>query len=152
VRRRIREAFSRADDGAERCHPAVPSTSTSSRIEPSLAHVALGSMVFPRNPRRGEAGGPDDGYEPPLEVHARIASEVAAAISALRRRWAMTAQRAPHCGSETHAAARSRYRMHRDAAAGAAGCGGRARRRLACAMGRPCAGSAERGPGLPWRC
>ena len=37
VRRRIREAFSRGEEGADAAPAAMPSTSTGSRIEPSLA-------------------------------------------------------------------------------------------------------------------
>src|SRR5207249_6945746 len=77
VRRRIREAFSRGDDGVNAASAAAASTSTGSRIEPSLVQ-ARGADDLAENPRRFAAGGPDDDYAPPLEVHARIASEVAA--------------------------------------------------------------------------
>src|SRR5947208_5809830 len=77
VRRRIREAFSRGDDGVNAVSAAAASTSTGSRIEPSLVQ-ARGADAFAENPRRFAAGESDDDYAPPLEIHARIASEVAA--------------------------------------------------------------------------
>src|SRR5947199_9897376 len=77
VRRRIRDAFSRGDDGVNAASAAAASTSTGSRIEPSLVQ-ARGADALAENPRRFAAGGPDDDYAPPLEVHARIAPGVAA--------------------------------------------------------------------------
>ena len=150
VRRRIREAFSRADDGASAASPAVPSTSTSSRIEPSLA-TSRGIDGVPENPRRVEAGGPDDDYEPPLEVHARIASEVAAsdfvppvplgddgaARAAAGERNAAQPDPDIECIVTLQPA--------RPVAAGALAAGLHAR------MGRPVRWFGRRGPGLPWQ-
>jgi len=150
VRRRIREAFSRADDGASAASSAVPSMSTSSRIEPSLA-TSRGIDDVPENPRRVEAGGRDDDYEPPLEVHARIASEVAAsdfvppvplgddgaARAAAGERNAAQPDPDIECIVTLQPA--------RPVAAGALAAGLHAR------MGRPVRWFGRRGPGLPWQ-
>ena len=81
VRRRIREAFSppAAGAGAEATRDAAL-PATAARIEPSLPPTRAGNAM-PENARRDGDGGDgqdDSGYEPPLEVHARIASEMAA--------------------------------------------------------------------------
>ena len=83
VRRRIREAFSRDSAAAGPAADPASSGAVASRIEPSFAQSRPADPV-PENALRGASGEPeDDGYEPPLEVHARIASEVAAGDVAL---------------------------------------------------------------------
>ncbi len=81
VRRRIREAFAPEGGSAAAARESAVPAGSSGRIEPSLPSAAAGNSV-PENPRRAGAddGGQEDdgGYEPPLEVHARIASEMAA--------------------------------------------------------------------------
>ena len=73
VRRRIQEAFgkpARNSSGA-----AAPDAAQ--RIEPTLA-AAQGLDGMPENAARNlDAGAPDEGYEPPLAIQARIASDVA---------------------------------------------------------------------------
>ena len=69
VRRRIREAFSPRDAGAT----ATGVPASGARVEPSLSSSAVGENV-----RGPDFDAPDDsGYEPPLDVQARIASVVA---------------------------------------------------------------------------
>jgi hypothetical protein len=78
VRRRIREAFSPNAEGADAARVSVSAADTG-RIEPSLPSTRTGSAGPENAPRSdGEGDGQDGGYEPPLEVHARIASEMAA--------------------------------------------------------------------------
>jgi FtsZ-interacting cell division protein ZipA len=74
VRRRIREAFTPRDGAAT----AATATAAGARVEPTLSP----SAPVPENARRAELVAADDsGYEPPLDVQARIASEVAAKTS-----------------------------------------------------------------------
>jgi len=150
VRRRIREAFSRDESGANGAPPATPSTSTGSRIEPSLTQ-SRGADALPENPRRVDAGGSDEDYEPPLEVHARIASEVAAGD------FVPPVPLGP--GSAARAAAGERnapqpdpdiecivtMQTARPVSAGALAAGLHAR------LGRPLRWFGRRGPGLPWQ-
>ncbi|MET0683454.1 MAG: cell division protein ZipA C-terminal FtsZ-binding domain-containing protein [Casimicrobiaceae bacterium] len=150
VRRRIREAFSRGNEGADAAPAAVSSTSTGSRIEPSLAQ-SRGADGVPENPRRAEPGGRDDDYEPPLAVHARIASEVAAADFVPPAPLGL--------GSAARATAAERHSPQPDpdiecivtmqpaqpASAGALAAGLHAR------LGRPLRWFGRRGPGLPWQ-
>src|SRR5512137_553941 len=80
VRRRIREAFTRPDGDTDGAGDAALPATSAARIEPSLPPTRARDAV-PENPRRAGAEGDghgDDDYEPPLEVHARIASEMAA--------------------------------------------------------------------------
>ncbi len=79
VRRRIKEAFSpRHDDGGAPLDSRR--AEATSRIEPSIVPGQAASAP-PENARRAgpDGDGQDDaGYEPPLEIHARIASAIAA--------------------------------------------------------------------------
>lgn len=69
VRRRIKEAFSPRESGAA----ATAAHAGGARVEPSLSPSAV-----PENARRMDIDAADDsGYEPPLDIQARIASEVA---------------------------------------------------------------------------
>jgi len=78
VRRRIREAFSPNAEGADAARASASAADTG-RIEPSLPTARAGSAGPENAPRSdGEGDRQDAGYEPPLEVHARIASEMAA--------------------------------------------------------------------------
>ena len=90
---------------------------------------------IPENPPRGAAGDAqdDDGYEPPLAIQARIASDMGAdehatpRLAAGERAW----DRRRHARGDRRAqcaAARSRHRVHRHAAARPAGDRRRARR------------------------
>ena len=101
------------------------------RVEPSLASAGC---CRKRAARASVEASDDGGYEPPLEVHARIASEVAGdefvPPMPLAARGKPEVRRRP-----TSAAARSRHRVHREPAAGATHRGGRARRRTACSTG-----------------
>ena len=78
VRRRIREAFSPNAEGDDAARASASAADTG-RIEPSLPTARAGSAGPENAPRSdGEGDRQDTGYEPPLEVHARIASEMAA--------------------------------------------------------------------------
>ncbi len=145
VRRRIKEAFSRREDGAapSAAHPAA----TGTRVEPSLAPAAV-----PENVRRAELqAGDDDGYEPPLEVHARIASEVAA------DEFAPPMPLQPGVAGRAYAGDRHspqpdpeiecivNLQPVRPIVAGALAAGLHAR------LGQPLRWFGRRGPGLPWQ-
>ena len=70
VRRRIKEAFSQRDGGAV----ASGAHAGGARVEPSFSP----SPAVPENARRPDVDAEDDlGYEPPLDIQTRIASEVA---------------------------------------------------------------------------
>ena len=76
VRRRIQQAFRGANPASSR--EGGQTASPTGRIEPSFA-PGDGSTAVPENAPSGVAamgGGDDDGYEPPLAVQNRIASEV----------------------------------------------------------------------------
>jgi ZipA, C-terminal FtsZ-binding domain len=78
VRRRIEDAFGKRADGAGALQDS--SAAASGRIEPTLPS-GPGPNAVPENaPRAGgvEDSVDDGGYEPPLEIHARIASDIAA--------------------------------------------------------------------------
>jgi hypothetical protein len=145
VRRRIREAFSQRDDGASAnaAHPG----SSGARVEPSLAPSGV-----PENRYRGDVEAPQDGdYEPPLEVHARIASEMVA------DEFAPPAPLQPGGGGRGPAGDRSapqpdpeieciaNLQPVRPVAAGAIAAGLHAR------LGQPLRWFGRRGPGLPWQ-
>src|SRR3982750_1386236 len=72
VRRRIRDAFAPRDGAAVSAAGTAPAAG--SRVEPTRAP----SAGVPENARRSDPAADDDtGYEPPLDVQARIASDVA---------------------------------------------------------------------------
>ena len=118
VRRRIREAFSpRAGDADAARDGALPAASAA-RVEPSLPAARAGSPV-PENARRDgiDGGGQDDDdYEPPLEVHARIASEMAAANSRRPRRCVRPARRRPGRRAAPRASGSRRSRIRTSSA------------------------------------
>ena len=143
VRRRIREAFAPRDG-------ATAATTTAhaggARVEPTLSPSAV-----PENPRRSAPVAEDDsGYEPPLEVQARIASEVAgeafAPPSPLRPvedRSAAGERQAPQPDPEIECIVS--VQPSRPVTAGALGAGLHAR------FGQPLRWFGRRGPGLPWQ-
>jgi len=157
VRRRIREAFSSRAGSADAARdPALPAAAA--RVEPSLPSARAGDPV-PENPRRagGDGAGQDnDGYEPPLEVHARIASEMAA--GEFTPPAALRPESASAVGS-ARGAAHERIppqpdpdiecililQPARPIAAGALAAGLHAR------LGRPLRWFGRRGPDLPWQ-
>ena len=145
VRRRIREAFSPRDDGASAS--AAQPGSSGTRVEPSFAPSGV-----PENPYRGDVEAPQDSdYEPPLEVHARIASEMAA------DEFAPPAPLQPGGAGRGPAGDRSapqpdpeiecivNLQPARPVAAGALAAGLHAR------LGQPLRWFGRRGPGLPWQ-
>lgn len=77
VRRRIEAAFRNPADGDR---SVQDSSAAAERVEPTLPS-GRGPGAVPENaPRAGDAEDyvDDGGYEPPLEIHARIASDIAA--------------------------------------------------------------------------
>ena len=80
VRRRIREAFHDESAGADPPRESLRGATGPARVEPSLP-VATGSGGIPENRPRADAAAvaqDDDGYEPPLAIQARIASDMGA--------------------------------------------------------------------------
>ncbi len=157
VRRRIREAFSPTTEGADAAR-ASASPAAAARIEPSLPSTRAGSAVAENAPRVGDAGdGQDDGgYEPPLEVHARIASAMAA--DEITPPAALRPDSASAIGSARGSASEPMppqpdpdiecivtLQPTRPVAAGALAAGLHAR------LGRPLRWFGRRGPDLPWQ-
>jgi hypothetical protein len=143
VRRRIKEAFSGRDGGTPgAAHPAE----SGARVEPSLASAAI-----PENVRRAGLEVPDDsGYEPPLEVHARIASEVAGdefappmPLQPAASRGFAADRQAPQPDPDIECIAN--LQPARPIAAGALAAGLHAR------LGQPLRWFGRRGPGLAWQ-
>lgn len=78
VRRRIREAFREADPAAS-AHPRVATGRGAERVEPTLGHVG-GAAAAPGPPARVADAAPetdDMAYEPPLDIQASIATDLA---------------------------------------------------------------------------
>src|SRR5438876_88112 len=74
VRRRINEAFPTGAGTAETTRELPPGAS-SARVEPTLPTARETSAARENVPRASVE--PDvEGYEPPLQIHARIASEI----------------------------------------------------------------------------
>jgi len=158
VRRRIREAFAPHAGGADAARNSALPAATAARIEPSLPPTRAGNAV-PENARRasGEGDGrDDDGYEPPLEIHARIASEMAAdkftPPAALRPDGASAIGSARASPNERMPPQPDRdiecivtLQPTRPIAAGALAAGLHAR------LGRPLRWFGRRGPDLPWQ-
>ena len=142
VRRRIKEAFAPRDGGAA----TAPAGGGGARVEPTLA-----SSAVPENPRRPEPVAEDDsGYEPPLDVQARIASEVAGEefappmpLQAAENRAASGERHAPQPDPEIECIVS--LQPSRPVAAGALAVGLHAR------LGQPLRWFGRRGPGLPWQ-
>ena len=155
VRRRIKEAFPQGGAGAQ--HTTIP-TSATARIEPSLPS-SRAVNAGPENARRADTdvGVPDDdGYEPPLEIHSRLASEMAADDATppvpLRPDGASTIGAAGGSASGRNAAQPDpdiecivTLQPVRPVSAGALAAGLHAR------LGRPLRWFGRRGPGLPWQ-
>ena len=114
VRRRIREAF--PDTGASAA-PRVTSGRGSARVEPTLARSDVADAIPENPPGVADAATDDAAYEPPLEIQARIATDLVRGARE-RRRPAPVQRRA--CRSR-RARARPRHRVHRLAAAVASG-------------------------------
>jgi len=150
VRRRIREAFSRDSAAAGPAADSPSSGAVASRIEPSFAQPRPAGPV-PENALREASGeSEDDGYEPPLEVHARIASEVAAGDAAVP---SPLGNRVGGRAAATERAAEPdpdiecivTLQPTRPVSAGALAAGLHAR------LGRPLRWFGRRGPDLPWQ-
>jgi len=143
VRRRIREAFTPRDGAAT----AATATPAGARVEPTLSP----SAPVPENARRAELVAADDsGYEPPLDVQARIASEVAAEdfappmpLQPIQDRGAAGERHAPQPDPEIECIVS--LQPSRPVAAGALAAGLHAR------LGQPLRWFGRRGPGLPWQ-
>lgn len=73
VRRRIEDAFRKESEGVRGATGGA--AEPGERIEPTLAG-SKGAGAVPENIARDVARSGDEGYEPPLEIQARIASEV----------------------------------------------------------------------------
>jgi FtsZ-interacting cell division protein ZipA len=144
VRRRIKEAFSPRDSGGSA--NATHAQAGSARVEPTLSAAAV-----PENPRRTDVDAVDDsGYEPPLDVQARIASEVAGEEFASP----MPLQPLPDRGSagerqplqpDPEIECIVNLQPTRAVAVGALAAGLHAR------LGQPLRWFGRRGPGLPWQ-
>ncbi len=77
VRKRIREAFHEPGAPAPGVAPRVATGRGAERIEPTLARAGA-STVVPANPPAPEPGADDEAdYEPPLDVQASIATDLA---------------------------------------------------------------------------
>lgn len=78
VRRRIEEAFGKPVREAA----SGSALAASQRVEPTLATAAEPTVVPENLAREADVGDPNDGYEPPLAIQARIASDMAAQVPA----------------------------------------------------------------------
>jgi FtsZ-interacting cell division protein ZipA len=77
VRKRIREAFRDPGAAAPGAAPRVATGRGAERVEPTLARAGA-STVVPANPAAAEPVGEDEAdYEPPLDVQASIATDLA---------------------------------------------------------------------------
>ena len=145
VRRRIREAFA-PRDGAGAATPGMPPAG-GSRVEPTLS----GAAAVPENARRSDPVAEDDsGYEPPLDVQARIASDVASEefappvpLHPAEDRNAAGGSHAPQPDPEIECIVD--LQPSRPVAAGELAAGLHAR------LGQPLRWFGRRGPGLPWQ-
>ena len=142
VRRRIKEAFSQSPGGAA----ASAAHAGSARVEPTLSTSAV-----PENPRRPDIDTFDDsGYEPPLDVQARIASEVAGdelvppvPLQPLADRGSVGGR--PPLQPDPEIECIVNVQPARPVGAGALAAGLHAR------LGQPLRWFGRRGPGLPWQ-
>jgi hypothetical protein len=156
IRRRIDEAFRREGEG-ESTSGEVAHAGSSGRVEPTLPSGRGANAVHENALRgRGADGAPDDdGYEPPLEIQDRIASDMAAADAPVEP-W--TADAAPAQFSARAPAAERNgpqpdpdiectviLQPVRPVSAGALAAGLHAR------LGRPLRWFGRRGAGLPWQ-
>ncbi len=153
VRRRIEDAFGKpARDASSNPAPAA----SQQRIEPTLAAAREGDVVPENAARDLDAGDPDGGYEPPLEIQARIGSEVEDHFEPDVPPSPLPAQPA-FTPMKTASAVRSAPQPDPDIecivtlqpvrplAAGALAAGLQAR------LGKPLRWFGRRGPGLPWQ-
>jgi len=76
VRRRIREAFREAGPAAP-AHPRVATGRGAERVEPTLGQAGNAAAPPPGPPARVADAAPDAAYEPPLDVQASIATDLA---------------------------------------------------------------------------
>jgi len=155
VRRRIKEAFRAGGDGGDASTDPAGAARASGRVEPTLA-AGGGAAPVPENPPRAGASDPDgDGYEPPLAIQARIASDTAAADYTAPAPLGDDRSASP--GNRTSPAERGSPQPDPDiecivtlqpvkpVSAGALAAGLHAR------IGRPLRWFGRRGPGLPWQ-
>ena len=158
VRRRINEAFKSSASVADPSRELPPVGTPPGRVEPTLPSARASSTV-PENRPRADADTTlqdGDGYEPPLEIHARIASDIAAGEIAPTS--PLTAEGASAFGGARTAIAERNSAQPdpdiecivtlqpvRPVAAGALAAGLHAR------LGRPLRWFGRRGSGLPWQ-
>ena len=145
IRRRIDEAFRQSAGGGDASVDAHPTTS--GRIEPTLP-----SGVPENAPRAGGADDEqnDEGYEPPLEIQDRIASDLSAADHELppsplseAARASMADRNTPQPDPDIECIVA--LQPPRPVTAGALAAGLHAR------LGRPLRWFGRRGAGLPWQ-
>jgi hypothetical protein len=151
IRRRIAQAFRDPADGGE-ASPDGARSGTSGRIEPTLP-PGRGENAVPGNGLRSRAEGDepdDDGYEPPLEIQDRIASDMAAADYAPTpsplsdaARASMAERYTPQPDPDIECIID--LQPTRPVTAGALAAGLHAR------LGRPLRWFGRRGTGLPWQ-
>ena len=149
IRRRIDEAFGVPAAGRAAASDGSPS-STTGRIEPTL-HEGRGVDAVPENGPRARTDAPgDDGYEPPLEIQDRIASDMAAAGYAEATqplgeaaRGSSTERNAPQPDPDIECIVA--LQPAKPVTAGALAAGLHAR------LGRPIRWFGRRGEGLPWQ-
>ena len=142
VRRRIKEAFPQRDGAT-----ANAGHSGGARVEPSLSPPS----AVPENPRRVDFDpGDDSGYEPPLDIQARIASEVAdeefapsMPLQPLSSRSSAGDRQVPEPDPEIECVVN--LQPAQPVAAGALAAGLHAR------LGQPLRWFGRRGPALPWQ-
>ncbi len=156
IRRRIDEAFRQEGDG-ESTSGEVAHAGSSGRVEPTLPS-GRGANAVPENALRGrgaDGAQDDDGYEPPLEIQDRIASDMAAADSPVES-WAADAAPAQFSARAPTAERNGPQpdpdiecivilQPVRPVSAGALAAGLHAR------LGRPLRWFGRRGAGLPWQ-
>src|SRR5574342_1116346 len=76
VERRVRRQIDTAFGRLPRRGSADEASAGTKRVEPTLAS-GDGAAALPENPAGDRAGGQfDEAYEPPLEIQARIASDI----------------------------------------------------------------------------
>jgi len=147
IRRRIDEAYGRKVGGGTSGEPGR--VTVKGRTEPTLPS-GHGTARGPENAVRGsaaDAAQDDEGYEPPLEIQDRIASDVAAADDIVPARFATSAPSGERGGPQPDPDIECVVIMQpaRPANAGALAAG------LATRLGRPLRWFGRRGAGLPWQ-
>ncbi len=156
IRRRIDEAFGSQTDGAGALQDS--SAAATGRIEPTLPSGGARNAV-PENASRAddtEDAAADGGYEPPLEIHSRIASDIAtdgfppaslssaeAAAALLGARSSVAERNSPQPDPDIECIVTLQPVRPVSAAALAAG--------LHARLGMPLRWFGRRGAGLPWQ-